>query len=377
MLDLDLTAIPAEYRARVLAIAERAHAGALAAAIRAASDAPEQTALEAARAVVARVGNNRTRANRAAREAFMSRTTGDMIDCENDAKAAHAAVWRLALEAEEAALGSPEPPAAGAHFHGGPRATTPGIAAPVVTIESAEGLAVVLRAIVAYLAAHIGAPPVDLVLQTIIALAATLPAGERAPRGHVPELLAAIAALVKAAPWERPIIPPTLRIHCGSQAAVDAIAMLPGAQQATQQIDVLGRAVTINHVVAPVGGLEIAAQVSRSETPIVPPVPDLVPLPAPPAEPWRPKPGDRVRTGALGAAFDTRIGGHDRRRANAAGNVTHPGPRLKPGSGRAAWWWVRHDDGTEAPYVVDELRPEPAGAQGLTAIVDALTEERP
>ena len=33
MIDLDLTAIPAEYRARVLAIAERAHAGALAAAL--------------------------------------------------------------------------------------------------------------------------------------------------------------------------------------------------------------------------------------------------------------------------------------------------------------------------------------------------------
>jgi hypothetical protein len=67
---------------------------------------------------------------------------------------------------------------------------------------------------------------------------------------------------------------------------------------------------------------------------------------------WHPKVGDRVRTvETLTACKSYREPHRSRRRANAPGlarSYTFPG-----------YWDVVHDDGTEAPYDADELRPEP------------------
>lgn len=62
---------------------------------------------------------------------------------------------------------------------------------------------------------------------------------------------------------------------------------------------------------------------------------------------WRPTPGARVVTAeSLTDAFKP----DGVRRPNAAGTVVEKG---------AQWgWWVQHDDGTQAPYNADELRPE-------------------
>lgn len=68
-------------------------------------------------------------------------------------------------------------------------------------------------------------------------------------------------------------------------------------------------------------------------------------------EPWSPKPGDRVRTEIDEAKSPPSF---SRRRSDATGEVLH---------GAVLWdRWVRHDDGTEAPYDEDELRPEPTVA---------------
>lgn len=48
---------------------------------------------------------------------------------------------------------------------------------------------------------------------------------------------------------------------------------------------------------------------------------------------------------------------HEHRRPNAAGEVIREA---------AAYWIIRHDDGTEAPYEESELRPEPSIERALT-----------
>lgn len=69
-----------------------------------------------------------------------------------------------------------------------------------------------------------------------------------------------------------------------------------------------------------------------------------------PRAPWRPKVGDRVQTADRLSGSAAYQPSHGRRR-NALGEVVRrrhsPIPR----------WDVRHDDGTEAPYDEDELRP--------------------
>jgi 8-oxo-dGTP pyrophosphatase MutT (NUDIX family) len=70
------------------------------------------------------------------------------------------------------------------------------------------------------------------------------------------------------------------------------------------------------------------------------------------AEPWRPKPGDRVRTAAK--LTSARFHEDHPRKADCTGKVDR-----SLACGGAYAWMVRHDDGTEAPYDADELQPEP------------------
>jgi hypothetical protein len=71
-------------------------------------------------------------------------------------------------------------------------------------------------------------------------------------------------------------------------------------------------------------------------------------------EPWSPKPGDRVRTAEKLNAHPQTIWSPSRK-PNATGEI-----RQHVTGGDRPRLWVRHDDGTEAPYDEDELRPEPA-----------------
>ena len=69
---------------------------------------------------------------------------------------------------------------------------------------------------------------------------------------------------------------------------------------------------------------------------------------------WTPKPGDCVRTAEKLTACDSyALEARAKRRANASGKVIRAGD---PGHG--LYFDVRHDDGTKAPYDIDELRPD-------------------
>lgn len=92
-----------------------------------------------------------------------------------------------------------------------------------------------------------------------------------------------------------------------------------------------------------------------------------------PPLPWTPKPGDRVRT--LPQLHDRfrlewtkrRRLGWTKRQPNAAGCVVYAITWLD-----AAAWLIRHDDGTNAPYDADELRPEPMGDTVLPEVVEGF-----
>lgn len=68
---------------------------------------------------------------------------------------------------------------------------------------------------------------------------------------------------------------------------------------------------------------------------------------------WRPTPGARVVTAERLTAHIYGVWGQDRK-PGKAGTV-----RLMV-DGHGQRWMVRHDDGTDAPYDADELRPGPA-----------------
>ena len=71
--------------------------------------------------------------------------------------------------------------------------------------------------------------------------------------------------------------------------------------------------------------------------------------------PWTPKPGDRVRTADELTAVG--YGPGYCRLPGIAGALTEEHSE--------GGWWVRHDDGPEAPYDTDELRPAPAGVPSI------------
>lgn len=182
----DLSRIPEQHRARV----EREMSAAWGAASERADDAHppwtcEEVATnaniaageEAAAAVLARYLEIADQADAAAHEAFMSRSTGDMLDREDDAKAARLAVWsrELAKIDGEAAADAEQAVRAAQRAH--LDRTRPAFTGTVQTearldIHDAAGLRAALDGLVRYLVDKPGET-----LRTIAALVRTLPVG--------------------------------------------------------------------------------------------------------------------------------------------------------------------------------------------------------
>jgi hypothetical protein len=171
-------------------------------------------------------------ADAAAHEAFMSRTTGDVLDCEDDAKAARAAVWARRM-AERGAPPGPVWPAEGAEGISGRWQLGP-LGRRVLTFTSDEGAAMGLDALVRYLADK----PVE-TLRAVVRLVRTLPVG----------------------------LGPQLNIGSCTEGGHALVAALPGARtgRSTTGPTALGPSRPLAYAIAEIDGVEICARFSPEE----------------------------------------------------------------------------------------------------------------
>lgn len=117
-------------------------------------------------------------------------------------------------------------------------------------------------------------------------------------------------------------------------------------------LDLLGRIVTAYRLQD--GSLGALIESAEEALGVEPPPDSVDPRDLPPRS-WRPKPGDRVRTVDPLTATDYRPDAGKHRRSATSGALAYEHDD--------GGWWVRHDDGTEAPYDTDELGHYPAESE--------------